>query len=126
MQLSGHRPDHRRFRRVAQLAACFCALTAAPSTAAGDFVAPPPAGELSPAQAQRAWTPERIAAAPPLELEPGGELRTEPPQPQLFSAAPAARSEHPIGARRYPNRVHGKLVGTFPGLGDFGCSATVV
>jgi hypothetical protein len=117
-------------RLATALACALAALVAAagPAAAAGP-VAPDPAGRLGPTEAQRAWTPERIDAAPPLRLTPSGTLRAAPtraPAPELFAAAPPLRSEQPVGARRYPNRVHGKLVGRFPGLGDFACSATVV
>jgi hypothetical protein len=103
---------------------------AAPASAAADtsgFEASAPVAALGRAEAQRVWTPARIAAAPPLRITPGGALRTGPRKPAAGPLeARAARSEGPVGARRYPNRVHGKLVGHFPRLGDFACSATVV
>ena len=71
------------------------------------------------------WTPERIAAAPGLGIDAGGRVRTARPGPAAITAG-ALRSVRVRNPARYPNRVHGKLPGTFRGLGDFACSATVV
>ena len=80
---------------------------------------------MSRIEATAAWTPERVAAAPPLGL-PAPE--TAPPAPRLAgSPEPVTLSSQILkNPTTYPNRVHGKLVGTFEGLGDYSCSATVV
>jgi hypothetical protein len=89
--------------------------------------APRTAAALDAAATARYWTPARIAAAEPLEPIRAGEPEPEQSAPEAFAspATPFASTavDHPA---RYPNRVHGKLVGHFEGLGDYSCSATVI
>ncbi|MBA2522334.1 MAG: hypothetical protein H0V25_03285 [Solirubrobacterales bacterium] len=94
----------------------------------GQFLAGSPPAALSYRSAQDVWTPERIADTPPLELERDGSVTTsQQPASRLFPRdAELFNSVEINKAAEYPNRVHGKLVGTFPGLGDYACSATVV
>lgn len=104
------------------------ALTASPAPAQPRITATPTAttATLDPAQARDFWTPERVAAAEPLDL---AESTGEPvvTGPEVFSAAATPFSSRVIdNPRRYPNRVHGKLVGYYAGVGIFSCSATVV
>lgn len=102
------------------------AAAAPPGMVAEDgFLGPASATPLSRAQARATWTPERIDGARPLTLA----VATTSPDtaPRLLDAPPqtlkAMILDHPA---RYPKRVHGKLVGSFPGIGDYACSATVI
>ncbi|MCB0876584.1 MAG: hypothetical protein KDB46_10365 [Solirubrobacterales bacterium] len=115
---------------LAVSAACLAPVTGASASQQGFVTAPPAATAMSRAEAQRYWTPERIAAAAPLALAASrgghaGAVRTAAPDPARVTAA-AMRSVWVRKTKRYPNRVHGKLVGTYAGLGNFSCSATVV
>ncbi len=100
---------------------------AAPALAHGDPIAT--ATEHSSGSGRAAagsyWTAERIAAAPGLGLDGAGGAAPARRDPAAITAA-ALRSVRVRNPDRYPNRVHGKLLGTFRGLGDFACSATVV
>lgn len=112
-------------------AAAAAAATPPGMVAEDGFLGPATPLALSRAQARATWTRERIAAAQPLPLAAtaGDPARTaSAPAPRLLGAPAAATLkaiilDHPA---RYPKRVHGKLVGSFPGIGDFACSATVV
>lgn len=87
---------------------------------------PPMAVSLDPAAAKDYWTPERFDEAKPLDLiRAGSEPGSANPEPLSARATPLSSTEvdHPA---RYPNRVHGKLFGSFPGVGPYACSATVV
>jgi hypothetical protein len=106
---------------------------AAPASAAppglvadGGFLGPAAPRTLSRAEAQATWTPERIAAATPADL-PGGDVSAPAaPAPRLLGYEPQTLKATILkNPTTYPNRVHGKLVGTFRGLGDYSCSATV-
>lgn len=121
-------------RRAVLIATVLAALaTAAPAlaapagmTAEDGFLGPaaPARGTLDRAEARSYWTPARIAAASPLDL---GSGTTPAPAPQrLFDAPQPLKATILTNPDVYPNRVHGKLAGTFPGLGDYVCSATVV
>jgi len=69
------------------------------------------------------WTPERMAAAQPLDGPQGG---TEPASPTASAAAqPPDLETDPAQNRTYPQQVHGRLFVTFGGE-DRSCSATVV
>lgn len=121
------------------LAALALAAAVAPSASAattpsglrdeGRFLTGAPAQSLGYGRALGTWSPQRIAAAPPLEFAGDGSTGVELGSPRRAPLSPAAvpfssaQISHP---ERYPNRVHGKLVGTFAGLGDFACSATVL
>jgi V8-like Glu-specific endopeptidase len=67
-----------------------------------------------------------MEAAPALDAPAEGAL------PETATTAAAKRQRVPCRSKRlanttaYPNRVHGRLFGTFEGLGDYSCSATVV
>jgi len=100
---------------------------AAPALARAEPVATAPEHSFGTGRAAAGsyWTPERIAAAPGLGIDAGGRVRTTRPGPAAITAG-ALRSVRVRNPARYPNRVHGKLLGTFRGLGDFACSATVV
>ena len=100
---------------------------AAPALARAEPVATAPEHSFGTGRAAAGsyWTPERIAAAPGLGIDAGGRVRTARPGPAAITAG-ALRSVRVRNPARYPNRVHGKLLGTFRGLGDFACSATVV
>lgn len=105
-------------------------LPAAPATAGPPAVASPPTAiSLSAGGAEEYWTPERLADARPLDLREaeGDDPAAGAGDPSVLRAAVtplrAMIVRHPAS---YPNRVHGKIFGTFPGLGDFTCSGTVV
>lgn len=92
---------------------------------------PVQATTLNSSEAEQYWTPERIADAPPLEVaEENGEVtlstEEEPNADPFTSDADLLKSKEIRNTRRYPNRVHGKIVGTFPGIGDYSCSGTVI
>lgn len=128
-------------RRRSQLAACCGAAVLA--VAAGAGLAAPAEAEVvaqtvtaTPAQVRAYWTPERMQAAEPADL------------PQV-GAAPVAAAARASTARRrptsiegssgitafdfepgaetgFPQRVHGKIFFTAPGVGDAACSGTIV
>ena len=93
-------------------------------TGEGNFLGPADPEPLSRTEAIDTWTPERLAAAQPLGLP-----NPSSPAPPRLAGSPVPETlksmilRDPAG---YPNRVHGKLAGTFEGLGDYTCSATVV
>lgn len=96
------------------------------SPASAPAPTPPMAVALDPALAREYWTPERFEDARPLDLiRDASEAEDADPEPLRAAATPLKSTEvdHPA---RYPNRVHGKLYGRFPGVGPFACSATVV
>jgi hypothetical protein len=68
------------------------------------------------------WTPERMAAARPLELlrGRGGEAHLRRAKPVPFGSA-----EQP-DPTPYPNSTNGRLFGHLKGLGDYSCSGTVL
>lgn len=115
---------------IVAMAAGVSSAAAAPSGLAdeGGFYTAASPEALGYSQAQNYWTADRIAAAEPLDQPEG----TPPaavgnPELELFSDAPLALKSVEINKpTSYPNRVHGKLVGEFPGLGSYSCSATVV
>lgn len=96
------------------------------------FYGPANPQTLSYSEARRTWTADRIAAAQPLPSDvavPGTSPRPKAaPTPSLLGAATPQTLKANIlkNPTTYPNRLHGKLVGTFEGLGDYACSATVV
>jgi len=106
------------------------ALPAAPATAGPPaVVSAPTAISLSAGGAEEYWTPERLADARPLDLREGDDDDPEAgsSDPSLLrSAVTPLRATIVKRPASYPNRVHGKIFGTFPGLGDFTCSGTVV
>ncbi len=128
---------------VAIALAAPAAASAAPSvTAGGAGVSAVPQGSHDLAAVEDFWTPARIEAAPPVEeaLDPLAAPAPEAPSatldpvpfstsggigsPELFASS--AKGKILTNPTTYPNRVHGKLVGAFDGVGTFGCSATVV
>lgn len=76
------------------------------------------------------WTPGRIEAARPLDLREGAT--TQPAGGPVTGAELFGATAIPFKSvavdrpEKYPNRVHGALFGTFAGVGDYSCSATVV
>ena len=111
-------------------AAVVAALAIAPAAQAGDgFVTMPSSHSLGREAANDYWTPERIAKARPLTVPTAGgsagAVRTAAPDPAAETGS-ALKSVWVRKTRKYPNRVHGKLVGTYQGVGNFSCSATVV
>ena len=112
---------------LAALGAAAPAVAAPPGLTAEDgFLGPagPARPSMDRAAARDYWTPARIAAAGPLDL--GAETPPRPAPERLFAAPQTLKASILTNPGAYPNRVHGKLVGTFPGLGDYSCSATVV
>jgi len=91
------------------------------------FAAALPAGAAVVARPHEAragwWTPDRIAAAKPLQLlrggEEGGALKRAPAPPPFASFEVPDPTAPPLPA-------HGKVFGVLPRLGKFECSATVV
>jgi hypothetical protein len=78
------------------------------------------------------WTPQRMANADPLGLLKAGE---KPPVASLNRSAPTQQSAGSsvsyssfelTDTLSFPNRVHGKVFFTKPGVGNFVCSGTVV
>lgn len=123
------------------------ALAATEVTAGSDGLSAAPRGAEDPTAVEDFWTPRRIEAAPPIDqaLAGAGAPSTDLPaavpdaslNPVPFSTggggigppdrfASSARGKIIQDPTKYPNRVHGKMVGQFPGIGTFGCSATVV
>ena len=100
------------------------AATAGPSPVA----APPNAVSLSSGDAEEYWTPERLADAQPLELREGADtVAARSSDPGLLRASATTLKEAIVNSpAAYPNRVHGKIFGTYPGIGDYSCSGTVV
>lgn len=104
------------------------ALTAGPAPAQPRVASTPSptTATLDPSVAKDYWTPERLAAAKPLDL-PADRSEPGAPAPELFSDSATPFSSEPIRKPAlYPGRVHGKLYGYFPGVGGYACSATVV
>lgn len=107
-------------------------LAADPVKAAKPVTAPT-ATTLNAEATEDYWTLEMINEAPPLELPSGNGYEAEtfdaegPSEADLFgSEAQTFKARQIKRPRKYPHRVHGKLVGTFPGVGNYSCSATVV
>jgi hypothetical protein len=78
------------------------------------------------------WTPQRMANADPLGLLKAGQ---KPPAASLNRSAPTQQSAGSSASYSsfeltdtlsFPNRVHGKVFFTKPGVGNFVCSGTVV
>ncbi len=106
------------------------ALTPAAFASGGAFMtAPDSATTMNREQAGDYWTPERIAGARELDVQGDGDeagaVTTAEVDPARVTGS-AMKSVWVRKTRKYPNRVHGKLVGTYQGLGNFACSATVV
>ena len=91
-------------------------------------VAPPSAVSLSSGDSDEYWTPERLADAQPLELREGADpVAARSSDPGLLRASATTLKEAIVNSpAAYPNRVHGKIFGTYPGIGDYSCSGTVV
>ena len=116
--------DHRPILR-ARAAALFMALLLAAAMSAGTasagcgvgVAAPPVATTLDAGAAKEYWTPERISGAQPLDLAEGdvdAEAATAPPEVDLFGAPATPFGSDEINKpEKYPNRVHGKLFGTY-------------
>ena len=106
------------------------ALSASIASAGGEVgvAAPPVATTLNAGATDAYWTPQRIEAAQPLDLAEGEvDEGTAAPAPDLFSASATPFGSTEVNkVEKYPNRVHGKLIGTFAGVGDYSCSATVI
>jgi V8-like Glu-specific endopeptidase len=107
--------------------ACAAALLASATWATGATAASGPreAGNANrtAAEVQEYWTPERMENARPLEVtiaDGGDPARARSP------SAPAFSSFELTNTTSYPNRVHGKVFFTRPGVGNFACSGTVV
>ena len=90
--------------------------------------APPNAVSLSAGDAEEYWTPERLADAQPLELREGADTAAaRSSDPGLLRASATTLKEAIVNSpAAYPNRVHGKIFGTYPNVGDYSCSGTVV
>jgi hypothetical protein len=107
-------------------------VASADNRARAGVTAPPTAITLSANGQASPWTAERVAAARPLDLREGDRSVTSRRAgavdgAEVFGNGPTTlRSSTVDHPERYPNRVHGKIVGTFRGLGDYSCSATVV
>ena len=89
------------------------------------------------------WTPERMreageltplapapfaepALAAPGAVAPEGPPVAIPGRPGLGARAVSPDLEtNPANDTVYPQRIHGKIFGTIPGTGDFGCSGTI-
>ena len=102
----------------------------------GAEAAPQVATTLSATTTKSYWTPQRLADAQPLDLARGAVTQPAVTQPasggatgaEIFGRAAATPFKAVAVDRpeKYPNRVHGALFGTFAGVGDYSCSATVV
>ncbi len=102
------------------------AVGAGPAPALSGVAAPPTTTTFSAAETKDFWTPERLAEAEPLEL-PQDRSEAAGAGADLFSSdATPLKSRIVKNPKKYPNRVHGKLFGNYPGVGLFTCSATVV
>jgi hypothetical protein len=109
------------------LAALFApsgALAAAPAVQAGD-------ADRTVAQVAAYWTPDRMANATPLELVASGESKGARQRATATTSTAATSSPVPYSSfeltdtTSFPNRVHGKVFFTRPGVGNFVCSGTV-
>src|SRR2546421_7125534 len=133
MGISGHASGGRRAAFCTALS--LAAAVLAPGTA---FAPSPPeqAGDSvrTVAQVSAYWTPERMDNAKPIGViaAKGSAARTSSPdqasgQPVTQSGSPVAYSSFELtDTLSYPNRVHGKVFFTRPGVGNFVCSGTVV
>ncbi len=127
MRIGGNRRSGSGIAAIVVAAAAIA--PAAAQAGDGGFVTMPPSHSLGREAANDYWTPERIAKAEPLVVDASGgtagAVRTVAPDPAAATGS-ALKSVWVRKTGKYPNRVHGKLVGTFPGVGNFSCSATVV
>lgn len=96
--------------------------------AVAEAAAAPAPHHLRSAVTEGFWTPERIGRADPLPvptipapLAGGGTIVRPGPDPP-FTSGPVAD----LDRTRFPYRANGILVGKFPKLGLYSCSATVV
>jgi hypothetical protein len=84
------------------------------------------------AQVSAYWTPQRMANADPLGLlsatgTPPDAAARNPGASTLRSGSSASYSSFELtDTTSFPNRVHGKVFFTKPGVGNFVCSGTVV
>ena len=105
-------------RRLALLAIALVALLL-PASASAQLHARAPA---TAAPAASAWTPERMAAARPLDLisDAAGGVQLRRARSVPFFSAEQANSA------AYPNSTNGRLFGRLKGIGDYSCSGTVI
>jgi Ca2+-binding RTX toxin-like protein len=86
--------------------------------------------EATEREVRRYWTPERMREAEPIEprrVADTGAGAAGAPAPGRAPRSHAAVNRFEVtDTGAYPARVHGKVFLTFPGEGDFVCSATVV
>lgn len=106
-------------RRLALLASALVVLLLLPASASAQMYARAPA---APAPAASAWTPERMAAAQPLDLvrDEHGRIRM-----RRAKSVPFVSVEQP-DPYAYPNSTAGRLFGRLKRIGDYSCSGTVV
>lgn len=73
------------------------------------------------------WTQERMLNAKPLDAVVGGDRAPRAgKEPAPASSSVAYSSFEVTDTTSFPNRVHGKVFFTRPGVGNFTCSGTVV
>jgi V8-like Glu-specific endopeptidase len=117
---------------AALVAAALTAATVPSSATAETSSGVARSGEISDRSVDRAegyWTAKRMLQAEPADIE----LTSEPPVLQQGGEEPSLQAG-PIpytsfelpDTTSYPNRVHGKVFFTKPGVGNFVCSGTVV
>ncbi len=109
-------------------------LIAAPSATAAQVASPDAVPNAT--KVRDYWTPERMREAEPLDLaRPAPDLADAVDiraaagagKPRSVRATPSDYSAVTIGnTRAEGNRTHGKIFGTFPGLGNFVCSGTAI
>jgi Trypsin-like peptidase domain len=128
---------HRRSRLAARCWAAVLAVAAAAGLATpakAEVVAK--AVTASPAQVRAYWTPERMQAAEPADLPQvvaapvaaASRASTVRRRPTSIHGSPgiAAFDFEPGAETGFPQRVHGKIFFTAPGVGDAACSGTIV
>jgi hypothetical protein len=111
---------------AAATAALALVLALATTDAAAAAVAPPAAG-VEPAAALDGgpgWSAAQMQHAE--GLAPPAAAATEAAPLSGIAARVRFGSKRLANAGGYPNRVHGRLFGRFPGLGPYSCSATVI
>lgn len=112
----------RRFLPFA-IAAALSAVAAPAALAGGGAVAAHLPAQ-SPSEVRGYWTPERMAAAEPLEA-PAAAPDDAPAPTASASSIPPDFETDPARDTAYPERIHGRLFLKF-GADDASCSATVV
>jgi V8-like Glu-specific endopeptidase len=106
---------------LASMAGSAAALAAGQPRAAGD-------AKRTVSQVTAYWTPKRMENAKPLDVvaRPGGDTSRSGGTASPSSATVAYTSYELTDTYSFPNRVHGKVFFTRPGVGNFVCSGTVV